>query len=433
MAKESFRRQLKQEAEQWQRENLISAELFEQLSERYEFASLPRSGQVFSTILYYLGGILIGLGVITFVAANWQYLDRWTKVILLMTWLVTVNSLGFYLWQYNLKFQKLGQGLLLLGNLSLGATIALIAQIFNLSGPTYGLFLTWSVGVIAMGAFLRFQTLSMLGLILMTIGYLSYTSSYMPEFNLIADGMPYLSIILTPLAYWLESRAVFALISLLWLTSLAEIVWDMNRILSFVLPATILWGYNDTLKIDRLGSYLSTKPMQPIGRTISLLLFSLGLYVYSFRYSWGEYSPDFEQNPIGQLYFGLMLGVSLYVIISQLFLTRDNLMGKIYMGIITVFALLGLLNIEPIFSIFVTNCLLAVFSFGLIRIAIENSNRRNFWFGMILLCLQIMSRVFEYDTDLLVKAFTLALGGIAVLVMGIWFESHLNKSAEVNS
>ncbi len=438
MAREGFRRQLKKEVEQWQQEGFISEEFYQQIADRYEFQNLTTSSQVFSTILYCLGGILIGLAVITFVAANWQALDRIQKVLLLMTWLITINTLGFHLWQRTNNYRRLGQGLLLIGGMSLGAVISLIAQTFNLSGEAYGLFLIWGIGVIIMGASLQFQTLTMLGLILLGIGYLGYTIAWRKEFNLIGLSMPVLSILLLSLSYWLESRAVFVLVVLLWIESIFELLWQINKPLCWIIPTFILWGYNDTLKLDRFGGYLSVKTMQPSARVLSLLVAATTLYQYSFGFSWISWNPEPSSKPIDywyyeELYFGLMLGIAIYVLVSQLFLVRNDIMTKIYLGIMTIFTAFALLNFDPLLNVFIVNCLLAIFSIGLIRLGIERGERRNFWFGIILLCLQIMSRTFEYNTGLLVKAFTFALCGIAILSLGIWFERYLqNLSREVN-
>jgi len=442
MAKEGFRRQLKQEAEQWQKEGLISADLFQQIADRYEFNTLAPNNQNFTVILYSVAGILIGLGVITFVAANWKGLDRNTKVFLLFSWLIHINTIGFHFWQRTNRFKRIGQGLLLMGGLSLGAVIALISQTFHLSGPWYGLFLIWAVGVIVMGTSLEFQTLTMLGLILLGIGYIGYTrytnysDLYEKEFNLIASSMPYLSILLIGLAYWLKSRAVFVLVVLLWIISIFENIWNIKSHLSWVIPTVILWGYDETLKLDRLGSFLGERKFEPIARVISVLLGTIVLYIYSFRY-WIGIQPK-EAIGLGeQLYFGLMAGISFYLLVSQFFLVRNNLNAKLFLGIIAVFSFTGLLSWEEtdhgLFIVLINNCLLAILSIGLIRIGIEQAHRRNFWLGIIFLCLQIMSRTFEYDTDLLFKAFMFGLCGIGILILGIWFERYLqNLSSEAN-
>ena len=86
MVSDKFRRQLQQEADLWQAEGLIHTDLYEQLSERYQFNALDTSAHNgFITVLMGLGSILIGLGVIIFVAANWQELPREGKVTLLLS------------------------------------------------------------------------------------------------------------------------------------------------------------------------------------------------------------------------------------------------------------------------------------------------------------------------------------------------------------
>ena len=86
MITEKFRRQLRQEAKLWQTEGLIDNYLYEQLSERYQFDSLEKTASSrFITILISLGSILLGLGTITFVAANWQEWSKELKIVILLT------------------------------------------------------------------------------------------------------------------------------------------------------------------------------------------------------------------------------------------------------------------------------------------------------------------------------------------------------------
>ncbi len=127
------------------------------------------------------------------------------------------------------------------------------------------------------------------------------------------------------------------------------------------------------------------------------------------------------------------------MLVSQFFLVRNNLNAKLFLGIIAVFTAVftGLLSWEEtdhgFFIVLINNCLLAILSIGLIRIGIEQAHRGNFWLGIIFLCLQIMSRTFEYNPGLLLKAFMFGLCGIGVLVLGIWFERYLqNLSSEAN-
>jgi uncharacterized membrane protein len=49
-------------------------------------------------ILFGLGSILLGLGLITLVAANWQIWSRESKIVLLIFIFIGINTTGFYLW-----------------------------------------------------------------------------------------------------------------------------------------------------------------------------------------------------------------------------------------------------------------------------------------------------------------------------------------------
>ncbi|MEL6491782.1 MAG: DUF2157 domain-containing protein, partial [Cyanobacteria bacterium J06621_3] len=73
MRKEDFRRRLRDESARWREEGLIGNPLYEQLAERYQFDAIDSdSSSRFISVLLGLGGILLGLGAITLVAANWQ-------------------------------------------------------------------------------------------------------------------------------------------------------------------------------------------------------------------------------------------------------------------------------------------------------------------------------------------------------------------------
>jgi uncharacterized membrane protein len=95
-----FRRQLRQEAVLWEQDGLIDRELYTQLADRYRFDGIEdEAGNRFVTILTGLGCILIGLGILSFVAANWQYLDKTWRIVVMITAFIAVNISGFYLWR----------------------------------------------------------------------------------------------------------------------------------------------------------------------------------------------------------------------------------------------------------------------------------------------------------------------------------------------
>jgi uncharacterized membrane protein len=73
---------------------------------------------------------------------------------------------------------------------------------------------------------------------------------------------------------------------------------------------------------------------------------------------------------------------------------------------------------------------LMLFALGLILIrqALKIEKRLGYWSGILLLSLQVLSRMFEYNTGLLTKALVLFICGVAVIMAGIWFEKYLSRS-----
>ncbi|MEK0186527.1 MAG: DUF2157 domain-containing protein, partial [Oscillatoriales cyanobacterium] len=81
MISDQFRRELRSQAKLWQAEGLIDTSLYQQLADRYQFHTLESASRNrFLGILISLGSILLALGVITFVAANWQVWSREARV-----------------------------------------------------------------------------------------------------------------------------------------------------------------------------------------------------------------------------------------------------------------------------------------------------------------------------------------------------------------
>ncbi|HEY9797202.1 MAG TPA: hypothetical protein V6D30_16285, partial [Leptolyngbyaceae cyanobacterium] len=82
----------------------------------------------------------------------------------------------------------------------------------------------------------------------------------------------------------------------------------------------------------------------------------------------------------------------------------------------------------PIMAVLIFNLLLFLLAVGLIREGLAQSQRRFFWGGMVLLTLQIFSRMLEYNTDLLFKSLVLFLCGLGVIAAGLRFERYVSRT-----
>lgn len=97
----------------------------------------------FSTI----GAILIGIGAILFVASNWENIGNTFKVLLLVGSTIGIHYAGYHFKYENKKYPRLGSALILLSALFFGASLFLIAQIYNINANNSTLVLVWIIGV----------------------------------------------------------------------------------------------------------------------------------------------------------------------------------------------------------------------------------------------------------------------------------------------
>ncbi|BAZ10438.1 hypothetical protein NIES4071_22540 [Calothrix sp. NIES-4071] len=465
---DNFARKLRTEAQQWQDEGLIDRDLYEQLAERYQFNNLEALGRDrFVFILIGLGAILLALGVITFVAANWQALSREVRLVLLLSLFLATNIAGFYLWRQPLpssisarrqqrRKRTFGTGLILLGNLLIGANIGLLAQMFHIGGSAYQLYLAWGLAVVIMACSLHITTLAVLALILLQIGYWTglsevyYWEKYQSWGHVIIRHMPLiLAVVFVPLAYLCRSQWIFRLSAIAIVTNLQSNLryidtlnlntpfWAGLTVLA--LPPALLWSYSDS-PFSFLNSNLQR--FQPIARTLTFVFFGINFYIYSFRWQWESSYQNYTQNisnPI-QPWFPV-IDVIIFTLIAiwqwcNLLRPRQNTRieaTNIFVGCFIVLssAVIVLHHfrvIAPAISIFSFNLLLAVLACCLIKEALELGKRGAYWGGIILLTLQIISRMLEYDTQLLFKSFVFILCGVAVIGAGIWFERRTGNT-----
>jgi len=134
---------LSNEINLWQAEGLIDRTLEEQLLSRYPSGSYQSNAL---TIVSIIGAVLVGLGTLLYIGANWQNIATIWKLLILIISVVKAHTAGWFL-----KFEpgnrpKLGSAFLLLGSLLFGAGIWLIAQMFNLGLDYQTGLLLWYVG-----------------------------------------------------------------------------------------------------------------------------------------------------------------------------------------------------------------------------------------------------------------------------------------------
>ena len=471
MILDNFRRKLRQEAENWRDEGIISSAQHQQISDRYQLHQIEAATKENSSfIAIAMGGLLLAMGIITFVAANWQTWSREVKFILLMSLFLSTAITGFYTWRQPLvamsqgkKPQRskrlLGEVLLILSALILGATLMLMAQIFNISSSTSELFLTWGFGVLVMAYGLSLTSLGVLAIVLIQIGYWMGLGDFISAGDttwtkLAVKHMSLLSwLLFVPLAYFCRSRWIFGLGVVAFTISLQysldplplqnftdAISWVAS--LALGLPPALLWSYDDLLFPS-----INYRLFKPVARSLALVCFAIVFYLLSFRWQWQPSSYGynslttptavFQSLPIVDL--GVLSGLAA---LQWLFLLRhrnNSTKREPFFTISVIIAFLSFIVIVPFWhqainritelAVFIFNILLAMLAWGLMQEGIKLNGRRLFWSGMLLFTLQIVSRILEYDTGLLFKSLVFILCGSGLLFGGLWFERHVSSKS----
>ena len=164
-----FASQLRQEVEAWQRDGTVSAEQGRAILARYPETpagcEAARRRQRLVVGLSILGAVLVGLGVITFFAANWNEIPRAVKLGALIAGVVLSYGSAYFLWQ-RLGYATVGIALALLGCITYGAGVHLIGQIYHVPVDHPNLTAFWFLGVLPLAYITRSKPVMFLAVVL---------------------------------------------------------------------------------------------------------------------------------------------------------------------------------------------------------------------------------------------------------------------------
>ncbi|ABA23270.1 conserved hypothetical protein [Trichormus variabilis ATCC 29413] len=472
---DNFQRKLRRDAELWRDEGIISASQYQQIADRYKFKNLEIAARDrFMMVAIAIGGVLLVVGVFTFAAANWFSWSREVKFILMMSLFFFVSITGFYTWREptlkNKEGKKpqqskrfLGEALLIFAAFILGANLILMAQIFNITGSTPELFIAWGFGVSFMAYSLSLNSLGIMAIILVQIGYwaglgdLWYSSGEWGWARLAVRHMPLISwLLFVPLAYFCRSRWIFFLAAIFFASSLQ---FNLNPLpllnfsdvapwvasFALALPPAIFWSYDDLL-----FPTINYRLFQPLARNLALIAFGLVFYALSFRWQWQGLSynsfgstSNSNFSSVSVIDLGILSGLA---VLQWLFLLRQRSnppRREVVFNTTWIATFLGFIVVVPFWhqainrigdlGSFIFNVLLAVLSWGFIQEGLKLSDRRSFWGGMLLLTLLVISRMLEYDTDLLFRSMVFLMCGSILISTGMWFENRLTGSSNKKS
>lgn len=152
----------------WLNQGFISQEQLTQIQEYEDKRARPWVSSAFMI----LGATVLGLGVISVIAANWDDISSPLKVIGDFIILIIAAAMIFDSWRKNTILKT--DLWILFFLIFYSASLALITQIYNLSGPAYSLLLFWSLMTAALMIFAQHMFVSLLWITTFIYGLASF-------------------------------------------------------------------------------------------------------------------------------------------------------------------------------------------------------------------------------------------------------------------
>jgi uncharacterized membrane protein len=144
-------RSTKKLVDRWQAAGVIDASTAGRIR-TFEQDHAPSHASRFGRFAFAFGGLLLGAGVLLFVAANWDELSPWGRFALLAATVAVLHIGGAVACT---RSQSLATTLHAVGTAALGGGIFLAGQVFNLAEHWPDGFLLWMVGAAAALGLLR--------------------------------------------------------------------------------------------------------------------------------------------------------------------------------------------------------------------------------------------------------------------------------------
>jgi uncharacterized membrane protein len=148
-----FIKRLEKALPEWAKSGFLSAEGAKDIL-AFEKERAGGGVRYLTVALAILGVLLLGSGIISFFAANWQWLPKIAKLAVLFGGMWAAYAIAGYLLGRG-AHPLVGQAVLLLGVLLFGANIWLIAQIYHISSHYPNGVLMWALGALLASYLLR--------------------------------------------------------------------------------------------------------------------------------------------------------------------------------------------------------------------------------------------------------------------------------------
>lgn len=268
-----YRGRLKNDLEDWTKRGLIDAQTARLLLEDVD----SRGGRFsMGTVLSMFAAALIAASLLMLVAANWEAIPRIVRVggIFALIWIFHGAAFAARSWGAD----RIAAASLVLGAATFGGAIALIGQLYHLSGDTFSAMFLWFTVTAVSAALFRSGALAVVAGALSLVAFGVSFDSF--GWDVTGHGVwtwwpPLGAVAIFALAHWTgayRAKHIGYLLLLCWLWWVAIIDRDLAWALSIALVATIVF-------------FALTMPRSPLAALHRRLGASAGFYALLLAFS----------------------------------------------------------------------------------------------------------------------------------------------------
>ena len=392
--------------------DIISDDTLLRIQQYYNTNTKEKSNRLLP-IFGVLGSLLVGLGLILIVAHNWDIFSRTTRTIwAFIPLLIGQFFVGFSLLKRKGKSWREASATFLI--ISIGVTISLVSQIYNIPGSFSTFLLSWILLAAPVLYLMRSYAAALIYLFMITIyaievGY--FTGSKIPWL--------YIPLLLWAIPYYLiqlkKNAAKNSLGILNWLfpISLAIVLGAFipNSEHLALLIYTLLFGTLYLVSKFPLFSKqkLITNGYAAVGSLGTVCTLSFGTFMGFWESS---YHQIIHTPSLLIVISGILLGLGLlaYLYKNKL-LALNNLFGTAFLVFAIVFLFRGE---DPYIPTILSNFLLFGLGISAIHLGSKHLQYSTLNYGLLIITLQITYRFFDTEISFVIR-------GVLFILIGLGF------------
>ncbi|WP_299387581.1 DUF2157 domain-containing protein [uncultured Lacinutrix sp.] len=393
--------------------DVISQDVASKIERYYQSKASDTPNRLF-TVFGVLGSILVGLGLILILAHNWDNFSKTIKTLFAFTPLIIGQVLvGFSILKRKSQTWKEASGVFLF--FAVGASIAMVSQIYNIPGNFTNYMLVWILLCTPLIYLLKSHALALLHLVYATV----YACNYGYANGSKAPWL-FLVLLLLLLPYYInliKSRPKANITSIFnWLVPISLVItlgafitkFDELIFLSYIILFGLFYNLGKLPVLHNLKLRQNGYLVLGSFGTVVLLL------ITSFRWVWEDVlrisSFSGKETTLVIVLFVVALGVLIYLFLKKQ-VNKFNLFHYIFI-IMTMLFFVGLKN--DVSPTVITNILLLILGINAIKIGVDKMHFGVLNYGLVIITALIFCRFFDTNMSFVIR-------GLLFVIVGIGF------------